>query len=58
MKQIVNTFMCAEKLKIFVSCIAILTLSGCGLKGPLYETPTKPENKQNTEVQSQVKQEK
>lgn len=31
-------------MKILITFIAILTLAGCGLKGPLYETPSSPVN--------------
>jgi predicted small lipoprotein YifL len=50
--------MCLQKLKYFVSLIIIVTLSGCGLKGSLYETPTKPKNEQPNQVQPVEKQEK
>ncbi|MGJ8691778.1 MAG: LptM family lipoprotein [Thalassotalea sp.] len=50
--------MCAQKLKYFVSLLVIVTLTGCGLKGSLYETPTKPINGQTSQAQTVEKQEK
>ena len=58
MKQIVITFMCKQKLKYLFSLIIIVTLTGCGLKGTLYETPTEPKNEQQNQVQPVKKQEK
>ena len=31
-------------MKYFLSLIVIVTLTGCGLKGSLYETPTQSQN--------------
>jgi predicted small lipoprotein YifL len=45
--------MSLQKLKFLVILFAILTLSSCGLKGPLYENPPKPAN--DTSKQEQPK---
>lgn len=50
--------MCKQKLKYLFSLIIIVTLTGCGLKGTLYETPTEPKNEQQNQVQPVKKQEK
>ena len=49
--------MCAQKLKYFVSLLVIVTLTGCGLKGSLYETPDKAINEQTNQVKTVEKQE-
>jgi len=45
-------------MKYFLSLIVIVTLTGCGLKGSLYETPTQPQNEPTNPVNTLEKQEK
>ncbi|WP_448549500.1 LPS translocon maturation chaperone LptM [Thalassotalea fusca] len=35
---------------LLTSFVALLLFSGCGTKGPLYETPPTPEQKQQVEA--------
>lgn len=45
-------------MKYFLSLIVIVTLTGCGLKGSLYETPAQPQNEPTNPVETVKIQEK
>lgn len=38
--------MCKQNIIIFTYLLVFISLSACGLKGPLYQTPEKPTTEQ------------
>lgn len=43
-------------MKLIVSFVAVLVLSGCGLKGPLYEKPPEQPESEKTQPQTDPEQ--